>query len=247
MTLPEGAIFNRRSEIVVGPATVTDAGTVSQNAIQLTDIEEPAQMRVVFKCVRSLKPEPNTAELQIYNLSPDNRKLLEETEDLFASISAGYVENTFKIFGGALRTVSTFRDGQHLITQVDSGDGETEYRSARINKSFATGATTATIIQSLAEALGVGEGNLSEFLAPGALALGDTGGTFRTGTALSGLASEELSRFCDSVGLEWASQDGNLLFLKNGTALDAVILARTLSPSTGLIDVPSVDLSLIHI
>ena len=241
MTLPEGAIFNRRSEITVGPATLSPLGTVSNDAIQLTNVDEPAQMRVQFKCVRSLKPEPNTADLRIFNLTPDNRKKLEETEDLFASISAGYIDNTFSIFSGALRTASTFRDGQSLITQVDSGDGEKEYRTARVNQSFTTGATTATVIKSLAEAMELGEGNIAEFLIPGSLALGDTGGTYRTGTALSGLASDELTRFCESVGLERSIQDGNLLFLKNGTALDATVLARTLSPTTGLIDVPSVD------
>ena len=66
-------------------------------------------------------------------------------------------------------------------------------------------------------------------------------GSTRRTTVMRGYARDTLDTTLRSAGYEWSIQDGNLLFLKNGTALDAVILARTLSPSTGLIDVPSVD------
>ncbi len=230
MTIPQDEIFRRRSEIIVGAAG-------SPDAIQLTNVDSNAQMRVVFNIEASLKPEPNASELMIYNLSPDSRKQLEETEDLVASISAGYIDNTFKIFGGELRHVTTRRDNQDLITTVESGDKEKAYREARINKGYAPGTQTSTVIRDLVKAMDVGEGNLADVIL--SLNLGDTGKAFRTGTVMSGLASMQLSEFCDAVGIEWSIQDGNAVFVQNGKPI--AISALKVSPSSGLIGVPSVD------
>jgi len=223
-------LFRRRSEIIVGALGSIDA-------IKLTNIEEPAQMRVKFKIVRSIKPSPNTAELQIFNLKPDNRKRLEEATDLVASIQAGYIDNTAQIFSGELRRAVSGRDGADIVTLVESGDGEIAFRNARINKSFTAGASVKSVIEALIRELGLGSGNLDDILE--GLALDGTGDTLRTGSVMSGQVSKELTWFCDAMGIEWSIQLGNLQFTRNGQSIGT--LGRVISPETGLVGIPSVD------
>lgn len=192
---------------------------------------------VAFKVEKSTKREPNKAEVRIWNLTRDQRRQLQELEQVRVKIEAGYQDNTFQVFQGDLRRATSERDGADWITSIEGDDGGRAYLTARIQRSYPPGTTVETVVRDCARALGVGSGNVRELTA-GASLLG-AGSTFPEGTVVSGDVSRELTRLLRSVGLRWSVQNGNLQILRRGEPLQTT--AVRLSPSTGLIGVPQVN------
>lgn len=220
------------------------AGVVIVNEIELTiDPEDPGgALDVAFDITRTIKPEPNTADIKIWNLSPDHRKSLEELDNVPVQVEAGYAGQTSLLFRGITRTVFTVREGPDLVTTLQTGDGEKEYKTARINIAVAGGPVTVAAglsniqaIRTVVRALGIGEGNLVSVQGQIAAAIP----LFPNGTVLTGSASQILQRLLQSLGLEWSIQNGTLQILQAGQAL--IGTATVLTPETGLVGSPSVD------
>jgi hypothetical protein len=210
---------------------------------------------LAFSIVRSLKPEPNTAEIQIWNLNPDNRSALEDKGTLPGSVDtkgkppptpppgisctveAGYEEQTALLFAGALRVAYTTREGPDLVTVLQSGDGEKQYQRSRVNLSIAKGTPNTSVLQQVTKALGIKEGNLST----ATIALASAPVLFPQGGVLSGSASQIMTRITQSLGFEWSIQEGALQLLQNAAPL--VATAVLLTPDTGLVGTPSIDIN----
>ena len=190
---------------------------------------------VAFDIFRTTKPEPNTAEIRVWNLSPEHRFILEEQGNVPVQVEAGYSDQTSLLFLGVARTVYTVRDGTDLITILQTGDGEQEYQQARVNVSIAPGATNKQAVDAVVKALGLGEGNLSSVAA--SIAAGQP--LFPQGAVLTGSASQVLHRVMQSLGLEFSIQSGALQILKVGEPLSGT--ATELTPNTGLVNSPSID------
>lgn len=192
---------------------------------------------VQFEIQKSLKPEPNTCEIRIFNLNPDHRNGLEEKGTAIVQVDAGYVDGTSQIFLGELRDVASERSGPDIVTTISSGDGEKKIRSKRVNLSLAPGTDVTSAFRELARALELGKGNVDDFA--GLLKFGSGGSVFPSGTVLSGNAAREMQILAESVGLEWSVQDGAIQLLRRGKPL--LGLALDVGPDTGLIGTPSVD------
>lgn len=201
-------------------------------------------MDVAFKVEKSTKKEPNTCELRIWNLSSAHRQQLEGLSvkgknaqgRIRVEIEAGYVGRRHLIFRGDLRRAVTKREGPDLVTEIEGDDGGFSLLRAQVDKSFPAGTPVHYVVQGCARALGVGVGNLAE-LASDLRTQG--GGTFPTGTVLSGPASVELDRVLRSCGYRWSVQNGVLQLQRPGRALGTV--AVLLTSDTGLIGRPSAD------
>jgi hypothetical protein len=201
--------------------------------------------RLHFHVEKSLKPEPNTCTLQVWNLSRAQRAQIEElrpkkgdTRGIPILIEAGYKDKgPQQIWLGDVRTISTERDGGDWITTLESGDGEKAGQNARINVSFGPGTTPDTALRAIVKALGVDAGNVPVVLAK--LRAAGVGQLFPKRAVLSGSAADHMTNFCRSAGLEWSIQDGAIQILDVGKT--AAGFAVRLSPSTGLVGTPSVD------
>jgi hypothetical protein len=200
--------------------------------------------RVAFSVEKTIKEEPNTCELQIWNLNSDQRSEFEELEPkkeaprgIPVRIEAGYEDQSSLIWIGDLRTVDSVKDGADWVTTFRSGDGEKAYQTARIGQSFGPRTSLPTALRAIADALGIGHGNLAKV----ALALKQTGATsvFTHGKVLSGSAAQAMTDFARSADLEWSIQDGALQLVDRGKALAG--LAIRLTSDTGMIDSPTVD------
>jgi hypothetical protein len=194
-------------------------------------------LRVTFSVAKSLKPEPNKAEISVYNLSEASRAQLEQLQEVPVQLDAGYEAGSSTLFLGTLRTALTVRDGPDLVTSLGAGDGEKQIRSARVSVSVRKQTSADVVLRDVARALGVGEGNLAD--ATKTLKFSTVGQLFAQGTVLTGNAAREMTHLCRSLGLTWSIQDGKLQLLPLATALAGA--AVLLSPSTGLVDSPSVD------
>lgn len=211
-------LYGRKWRVVVGTIETTD-------------------LRVVFEVERTLLPQPNRAEIQIWNLSPSSRAGLEALDGVPVSIEAGYLAATSVLYLGELRTATTTRDGPDLVTFVGSGDGEKAFRESRVKVSIAKNSKTADVLKKIAEALGVAKGNLDS--AAVTLRLAGVASLFSEGTVITGSAAREMSAICKSCGLTWSIQNGALQIVPLKTALEGT--AIKLSPETGLVGSPTVD------
>lgn len=192
---------------------------------------------VTFRVKRTLRPEPNTCEVTVANLSPSTRASIESLDAVRVRIRAGYGDELATIYDGELREVSTTRDGPTITTTIRSGDGERAYRRSRVNRSFAPGSSVEDVMGHLAESMRTGIGNaLSAVRDRGLAGIVDV---FESGTVVSGRAADELTRVLDAGNLEWSVQGGALQVLERGAALQTEALR--LSSSTGLLGSPSVD------
>ena len=173
-------------------------------------------LRIAFAVERDIKRHPNNAEVAIWNLSPSNRLALSKLSEVPVRIEAGYVDDVGTIFQGDLRCARSMRDGTgspSFITRVSGGDGETKIRTARINRTFASGTPVGTVIRELGQALGVGEGNLNQF---GGAALANGSKTLTRSLTIRGSVFDELEAVTRSCGLQWSIQDSALQLREAG-------------------------------
>jgi hypothetical protein len=215
--------------------------TVTVDTIQFTGLD------VSFKVEKTLKPQPNTCELTIWNLTEDHQAQLEQlrprakgavTTGVPCKIEAGYAEGTSLIWLGDLRTVDTIYDASDSswVTHLTSGDGEKAWKNAKLHVSFGPKTGLDTALRAMVRALGVGEGNLGKVVAK----LKQAGSAiYPHGTVISGPVSRELKSFAESADLEVSIQDGALQFIDRGKALGGTALL--LNSDTGLLDSPTVD------
>lgn len=223
---------------------MADRALFDRHAVVTVDTIEITALDFDFEIAKSLKPEPNTCSLTIYNLNEERQAQLEElrpkdktaTRGIPCKIEAGYAAGTSLLWLGDLRTAQTTREGPDWVTRLSSGDGEKAWKHARVKESFGPKTPIDTALRAIVRALGIGEGNLSKVVAK----LRQAGAaTYPSGAVFAGSASRQLVDFARSAGLEVSIQDGALQFLDRGKALagEAVVLA----PGKGLLDSPSVD------
>lgn len=195
-------------------------------------------LAVTFSIKKTLKAEPNTADIAVYNLAPATRKKFEQEGTPNLVLQAGYGATLSTLYSGQVRTVHTERGGPDTITSFSSGDGEKAQQNARINLSVGPGTPPDVALRQIVATLGIGKGNIEK--AVSILKAKGLTTIFSVGTAFSGSTVRVMNDFCRSAQLEWSIQDGNLQILNRGHALetDSKLL---LTPTTGLIGSPSVD------
>ena len=193
-------------------------------------------MAVDFTVRKSLRREPNEAEISIWNLSPEHRAELAGAEAGADTIlRVGYLGTGLgQIFSGDLRASPAEWEGPQVRVTLEGSDGGTAYRSARIQRSFAPGSSVYTVLSAAVDALGVGRGNLDSLRDQ--IRLTATGATYPGGTTLSGPARDEVSRIVRGCGGSWSIQNGVFRLRLSGPSQAR---ALRISPQTGLIGSPT--------
>jgi len=188
-----------------------------------------------FNIVRTLTKEPNTAIINVLNLSPVNRGKLEILQDAQVELKAGY-----ELWDGQIFKGDTEVNNEHVfpnwISKFEADDGGKSVRLDRVNLSLPPGTTLQTAITTLAAQMRVGIGNSVATALAGNLIEG--GQVFLNGLNMSGSASKQLNRLCKSSGLEWSVQNDALQLLPKGLPLPTT--AVLLNEDTGLIGQPAV-------
>ncbi len=227
--------FNRAYSLVVSPAP--EAGALSK-LISSTGLDV-SDLRCVFNVKKTLKREPNTAQVEVYNLAGPSRSLLEgASSKLVMRLEAGYKDTgTSQLFLGEVRKAWTRWDGPTCVTTIATGDSEKEMQESRINMSVGPGVSADIALTAIVRALKVSPGNLPQAVAT--LRANGVANMFGAGTAISGPAADELTEICRSAGLEWSIQDGALQILDvNASLTDKAV---ELSSDSGLVGSPAID------
>lgn len=229
-------LFDRKVRVVLHTLEVTD-------------------LRVAFHASRSLRKDPNTCEIRIWNLNRDHQRQLQEQKTIPLRLEAGYAVPPSQLgaeagaaldaigfggssadtqlpalFDGELRRAFTSREGGDLVTTISSGDGEKAGQGKRVRVSFRPGLRWRTLLTGLAKDAGVGIGN-SLLEIGGLLPL-----EISTGIAMSGSSLDNLDTLFQSQGFEMSVQNGELQVMGGGAALSGT--AVELSEASGLVDAP---------
>lgn len=194
-------------------------------------------LRMSFSIERDVKRHPNNCEIQLYNLTKPHQAALAKLASVRVRLEAGYLDDVGVVFDGDLRSARTRKEGTEYITRVSGGDGESQCRSARINKTFTSGTPIATVLRELGTALGVGRGNLDQF-AGATLANGSK--TLTRSLTVRGAVFDELEHITRSCGLRWSVQDSGLQIREAGLPV-ADRQGPLLRPDSGLVGQPEVE------
>lgn len=121
-------LFGRQAKVLIKNLNITD-------------------LRIKFNVEKSLVGYPNKANIGIYNLKSDSRKVIEE-EGLKVELYAGY-ENPPLLFSGNIINVLHQKQGVDWISNLYCGDAIKDINNATINKTLSAGATTENIFNEL--------------------------------------------------------------------------------------------------
>lgn len=213
-------------------ATITVGTTRIACRDPLTKEARPA-LRFVFKVMGSIKPEPNKCTFTVYNLSREHRALL-QTKNIPVTLEAGYIGNAHQIFSGVLEYGQSVQSGVDWVTTIQNGDGSDKIKSQRINVGLRGPAPLSGVLKQVAEAMGVGLGNLQQAIARGGIRGALT--EFTKGIVLSGKAEEQLTKITKAAGYDWSIQGGQLALLGPTDTLGNGVIS--LQPGTGLVGSP---------
>lgn len=192
---------------------------------QAADIDS---LRIKFAASLTYRREPNLARVEIYNLSENLRSLFEHKLSVI-SILAGYDDIFGQVFHGDIMFAESSRTYTNWVTSVEARDGGRAMTFARVSASFKAGVPVLTVAKKLVSAMGVGEGNLAQALAPYSK-------QFVSGWAASGNASDELDKILRSLGLEWSVQGGGILALRPEAPKGNTVIELT--ADSGLLGTP---------
>jgi len=209
-------LFDRTWKVTIGNLDVT--------ALDLT-----------FDIVKTSGREPNTAEVRIVNAGRDSRSRIEAEDDQRLEVRAGYDEDPPLLFLGNARRVYTERRGTELVTTVQASDSGRELLVSRMCTAYAEGTPAVVVVRDAINALGIGEGNISDF--EDAYTARNGTNNFPDGFVASGQARRVLNGLVRAAGLRWSVQDGVLQLQRPGQPLQTQ--AVLLSPSTGLVGSPT--------
>lgn len=190
-------------------------------------------LKVTFGVTSTIKKDPNSAELQIYNLNEDSRTALQKRGQQ-TTIEAGYVSNRSIIFGGVLEYSTSVYNGTDWITTLQTSDGTDNIKSKRINKSLKGPAKVGDVLRVAAEAMGLKPGDLKTAIARGSVR-GNLS-EFTNGIVLSGKADKVLDSVAKSMGYFYSIQNGQLMLLAPGDSNGST--ATVISQETGMAGSP---------
>lgn len=174
----------------------------------------------------------NSAEISVFNLSRDQRKLI-DGDFIEISLSVGYKDTGAQLMvQGNVVEVSHNKSGPDWITTFKVGEAYAALNHRRVKALVSAGKTIENCIDVVREAMG-----------------GDiTKGIYRgdglkkpvvSGMSLHGTPREQLIRLCKANDLEW-NITGNVLNItgKNEPSSKSTVNATVLNEETGLINVP---------
>lgn len=212
-------------------------------------------LKINFKCVKTNESTPNSAKVEIYNLSPTTRNLL-AIRNTVVRLTLGYlglddngqpnkaiggnpgigtvfignvtkVKNEKKKKKNESSPLTTRLENTDLITSIDIGDGDNQYRNAYLDKGYPPNTQLSTVVGDLTNAMGLNIGAQIEVPKK----------TYNQGFALTGLCRSNFDQVCEDNDLEWSIQDQAVQVIsKTGTAKVQTIIVNA---RTGMLGIPA--------
>lgn len=130
--------------------------TVQANDGSTLEIKPPFSLQ--FDIIRNVLSSANTCTFQIFNLSPNHRKLLQKNSNDFGNIralyfQAGYGDDLSLCFSGNISQGYSVRQGTDYITSLEAFDGGFAFINSRTNLQIPAGTPRTNMVKSLVQQL----------------------------------------------------------------------------------------------
>jgi hypothetical protein len=207
-------LFNRVAEVCIG----------QQRTPSVLSLKG---LRITFEVKKTKTIMPNTAKIEIYNLSEASRNQIKDSQ-AYVLIRAGYeaANGLEDVYSGTILRVTHQRRPPDVITTIEAQDGIVSLNK-RVSLGYPAGTSATRVLNDLIAQMGTSRKESSVSVQDKQLA----GGFSTVGTAHD--AMDRITRF---LGLEWSIQDGAVKIVKIGGADSAGIVY--LSPENGLLESP---------
>ena len=186
-------------------------------------------LRLDFNVTQTIDREPNTASIQIYNLSNASRAWL-KSHAKNVILEAGYGNLTGTLFAGDISRIWTDRSNPpDIVTKMECSDGLDAFTNQTISITLGPGTPVSSVMRELQTALGLPlrfiDGDLDQTAA------------LLNGITMHGPVVNYLDDIADRLDATWSVQDGALQFVTDGG--NAPMQAILVTADTGLIGSPS--------
>lgn len=194
-------------------------------------IENNLNIRFDVTKTTSNKDRSNQAIVELYNLSREKQKWLEQ-DYIGVVLSAGYLDTTVKrLFSGQATEVTTRKSGTDIITQIQLGDSYKELNHKTVNKLVEPGKSIQDVIEEIAKEI------------PGVSRTVFNGLNIKSqvidGYPLSGTVRQQLDEISKAHNIDYHIDDGVLsVYDADGTSTDDLTTAFVISKDTGMIELP---------
>lgn len=202
-------------------------GKMGQKGFQIGNIHSNTEdcLHISFSVEKSSVESPNSAKVQVWNLSPQNLSIL-EIKDCVVELTAGYGSSRSLILVGNVSSAITTLDGADRLTEIEVVDGLAELRDTNISVSMNGKVNTKTVYKLLANAMGISvvfAGDLSFKTLP-------------NGFSYVGKAKGALQKLAKCCKHKWSIQNHVLQITNPGRSITT--RGYLLSSETGLINIP---------
>lgn len=194
---------------------------------QGTDFRRLTGLRVVFDIKKTNDDNPNTAKIDIYNMSQKSRSIIEKPDTIII-LEVGYGEAEYSVlFSGYINRVNHESKDADYITTVECGDGEIALRDVFISKSYSGGTNASSIINDIVKKMST-EGNVVFRKLPDFI-----DAIYEQGFVANGNSKDVLKDVLKKVNLSMSVQNNEIQITKRAepTPNTAVLLTKR----TGLI------------
>lgn len=125
--------------------------------VEYDGVTLPSILTTEFDINFSEKPDVDTGNIKIYNLSKSTVNRLKKGKNI--RISAGYEGDYGNIFYGEILNHHTSWQGVDKVTEITLGDSNINYRKLKYSKSFAPNTDNDEVIRHLVTRAGLGIGD----------------------------------------------------------------------------------------
>lgn len=207
-------LFNRVASVTIGQ--------VGEESLKLSGL------RISFNIVKTEDKDPNSAEVEIYNLSEDTRNKIRDTGK-FILINAGYINGAGEeiIFAGDISFVSHEVRRPEIITKIEAQDGKKKLDSTVFETSNDSGVSARTILERILESFDLSS-NIRN------ISISDK--NYANGFSFIGLSKDALTRVTEFLNLSWSIQNNEVILVPFDKSDNTRVVS--LNPQTGLVGSP---------
>ena len=223
-----GALFNRAYSLTIANAPKSTDSQVYGN---MTPDMPP--LRVTFEIGKNVKSTPNHAKIEVYNLAPASRSRF--AIGALVTLTAGYVGNAALIFYGMITKIESKKTGADIVTSIECADGGGAINSTAYVQTYRN-TTLATILSDVARAMSQPSAASPVGIDAGVV-IGIPNVPYKK-LSVHGSCSVTMNKLTRNHGLEWNVQN-NRLNIAPRTHAYGISQAQVISPTTGLIGIPS--------